>query len=99
MKLKVLSFGFVLKTSLALVFLGLLILHVDKLAKKDVGSKSFIDLGAKFPSIAACPYSYHLQVPLVSKGKNLTLSDAMNLPSIKDTIDMNVMYSGLYSYE
>ena len=99
MKLKVLKFG--LRTSLALVFLGLVILHVVKLTKKDVGSKSFRDRvkDGKFPSIAVCPYAYHLQVPLVTKGRNLTLSDAMDLPSIKDTIDVTSMYSGLYSYE
>ena len=97
MKLKVVNFG--LRTSLWLVFLGLVVIHVIKLVKKDVRSKTFVDYSAKFPSMAICPYQYPLRVPGVSKGRNLTLSDAMDLPSIKDTIDVTSMYSGLYSYE
>ena len=98
MKLKVIILGF--RIVLALAFLALCIFRLSKLMKKEVGSRYFINHNAKFPSMAICPFTYNPMVgPQITKGKNLTFADAMNLPSIKDTIDVNVMYVTPYSDE
>ena len=85
-------FGLSLRIVLTVILVVLLAGPIYKLMKKEVGSRRFTEKvpSSSFPSIAICPYTYSPIVQQVFRGQNQTFQDIMKLPSLKESVIIDI---------
>ena len=71
--------GLLLRLFFTATFLGLVVERILQVIANDVGSRSFIDRNASFPSLTICPFLYHSSIQSVSAENNYTFDDLMKI--------------------
>ena len=98
---KVKTFVLFLRIMLTVCFLLMTIRGIQKLTSYEIGTRSYLEKIEKMPnpSISICPFTYSPKVDLITSGQNKSFDDIMALPSIIESVLVDIEIAKPYTLE